>query len=397
MSDFTFSGSTLTGYTGSGGAITLPSVDGATTITMISASAFTGNTSITAITIPSTYTTIEDGTGSNNIGNGAFSACTSLTSINASASNLTNIGNFACNNCSELTSFSFPNTLTSIGVAAFNACVKLNNVSFPSSLQTIGDFAFTSCYAFTSLTLNSGLLSIGVHAFEDCANLASITFNSDFQFMDYYAFINCPVLTSVTLPAQVNYYGGASGSFDAEVIVTGGNRIIPSPPVACFTAGTMILTPAGEVTVETLKPGDLVSSDSGRVIRLKAVLTTHLSATSEKTAPYLIPARTYGSSQPRDLILSPNHAFQMRRGVWMIPKVATSSVVRQVNVGEPITYYHLECPIYLRDNLVANGCIVESFGTLQTKKSPYTYSKRLKGFTRASVPSPFASITHIAH
>jgi hypothetical protein len=75
----------------------------------------------------------------------------------------------------------------------------------------------------------------------------------------------------------------------------------------------------------------------------------------------------------------------------MMAAAVKKSAVRQIKVGEPVTYYHVECPVYLRDNLVANGCVVESFGARQTKTSPYTYSKRLNGFTRTSYSPPTAT------
>jgi hypothetical protein len=159
----------------------------------------------------------------------------------------------------------------------------------------------------------------------------------------------------------------------------------------------MILTPGGEVAVETLKAGDLVTTASGHTVPIKGLYKTHIKNATEKTAPYLIPGGTYQASQPRDLILSPHHAFQIRNGVWMVPAfaaaVASTSPVRQIGIGKSVTYYHLECPVYLRDNLVANGCVVESFGAGQTKTNPYTYSKRLNGFTRAAGPS---TVTHAA-
>jgi hypothetical protein len=71
----------------------------------------------------------------------------------------------------------------------------------------------------------------------------------------------------------------------------------------------------------------------------------------------------------------------------MLPfKAATlSAKVQQIGVGEPVTYYHLECPNYLRDNLVTNGCVVESYaGKQMESRSPYTWNESLKGYTRAS-------------
>ena len=69
---FTMSGTTVTGYTGSGGDITIPD-----TATAIAAGAFSGKSNITTVTIPSSVTSI---------GNNAFSNCTGLTCISVPGS-----------------------------------------------------------------------------------------------------------------------------------------------------------------------------------------------------------------------------------------------------------------------------------------------------------------------
>ena len=51
-----------------------------------------------------------------------------------------------------------------------------------------------------------------------------------------------------------------------------------------------------------------------------------------------------------------------------------------------ITYYHLECPNYFTDNLIVDGCVVESYGSAQAKnvKVLYKFNEKLDGYTRAS-------------
>ncbi len=51
---------TITGYTGSGGAVTIPTSTNGLTVTSIGYEAFIYNTSITSITIPNTVTSIGD-------------------------------------------------------------------------------------------------------------------------------------------------------------------------------------------------------------------------------------------------------------------------------------------------------------------------------------------------
>jgi hypothetical protein len=155
--------------------------------------------------------------------------------------------------------------------------------------------------------------------------------------------------------------------------------------VRCFPEGTRITTEAGPVLVEDLKTGDLVLTADGRQVPVKAYSATIKAATAS-SAPYLVPKKAFGLKA--DLHLSPLHAFQSRKGVWQIPLYAALSNphVQQYGIGSPITYYHLECPNFFTDNLVVDGCVVESFGSNQAKgiKTLYKYNETLKGFTRAS-------------
>jgi len=160
-----------------------------------------------------------------------------------------------------------------------------------------------------------------------------------------------------------------------------------SPPenVPCFPKGTRILTASGYKAVETLAQGELVQTADGRQVPAK-IYGKHIERTTTLSAPFRIPKGSLGPSQPsHELILSPDHAFQLRKGVWMMPRKAAllSDRVEQAPIGEPVTYYHIECPEYLRDNLVVDGVVVESYAG--KTKSPYMYSERLLGYTRSGL------------
>ncbi len=63
---------TITGYTGTGGDITIPDALGGLTVTSIGIYAFYSRTSLTGVVIPDSVTSI---------GGWAFNSCTSLTSV----------------------------------------------------------------------------------------------------------------------------------------------------------------------------------------------------------------------------------------------------------------------------------------------------------------------------
>ena len=155
--------------------------------------------------------------------------------------------------------------------------------------------------------------------------------------------------------------------------------------IACFTAGTQILTPTGYKAIETINAGDIVLTADARPVPAKLMKTNFVS--TKETAPFLVPKATFGLQQ--DLRLSPWHAFQIKKGLWMKPQTASElyDTVKQYDVGKQMTYYHLETPNYFKDNLVANGTTVESFANQQLKNittRPYTYNATLKAYTRIS-------------
>ena len=65
----------------------------------------------------------------------------------------------------------------SIGGGAFSNCSSLTSVTILSSVTSIGDVAFYGCSGLTSVTIPSSMTSIGEYAFYGCSSLTSITFS----------------------------------------------------------------------------------------------------------------------------------------------------------------------------------------------------------------------------
>jgi hypothetical protein len=180
------------------------------------------------------------------------------------------------------------------------------------------------------------------------------------------------------------YFGPNS---DITIVPIEDERVIP-----CFTKGTRILTPEGEKLVENLCTNDLVLTADGRTVAA-TVYSTHVPKTTAKTAPYCIPAHSFGVAPTRDLIVSAKHAIQSSKGVWQIPEFCSKA--KQLPAGEEVTYYHIELPNYFTDNLIANGIVAESLANKQVDRSKtlYTYNKKLAGFTRNSPSTTTKSAT----
>lgn len=137
--DFTYtsdgSAITISGYTGPGGAVTIPDTIIGLPVTTIGGSAFYHKYSITSVTIPDSIISIEAE---------AFERCFSLTSLTIPGS-VTTIGGGAFNVCTGLTNVTILKGVTSIGYGAFNDCRGLTSVTIPGSVNSIGDSAFSFC------------------------------------------------------------------------------------------------------------------------------------------------------------------------------------------------------------------------------------------------------------
>ena len=160
----------------------------------------------------------------------------------------------------------------------------------------------------------------------------------------------------------------------------------PIPPI-CLVKGTQILTPTGYTRIETLRNGDLVTTES-KAVRIQNIYALHYEKTNKSTAPYTIYRNAFSTNcPPNDIQVSGRHVIQLRPGLWEIPEEAAkeNSKVVQSKPGDSVTYYHIELPDYAKDNLIANGCVVESLNTGETYKETYAWDEKEKGYKRILV------------
>lgn len=163
-------------YKGKGGAITIPE-----DAVYIADGAFSGKKSITSVTVPKTCW--------GGIGNGAFSGCVNLKTLDVK-------GDIEC-----------------VGENAFFGCISLKTVIFRGDVCEseiygsyygggIFDKAFYCCSALESVifTKDSSTLScIGSGAFGNCLSLSKVTLPHKVSNI-YDAFYNCPKLLAVSVP-----------------------------------------------------------------------------------------------------------------------------------------------------------------------------------------------------
>ncbi len=215
---------TITGYTGSGGAVTIPDTTNGLPVTSIGYRAFAG----------SGLTSVSIGTNVANIGNEAFLQCSSLSTITVSASNpafssvagvlfnrdqtmlvqypedkagssyeipqsVTTIADEAFQRCAHLTSVTIPNGVSNLGFEAFEFCGSLTNVTLGTNVTNLGDYTFYGCTSLTQLPIPIGVNSIGDFTFWGCSSLTSVTIPNGVTSVGYDAFGACAGLTNVTI------------------------------------------------------------------------------------------------------------------------------------------------------------------------------------------------------
>ncbi len=176
------------------------------------------------------------------IGDRAFYACKSLTSINIPNS-VTYIGNHAFRGCKTLTCINIPNSVTNIGNEAFSGCKSLTEITIPSSVVNMNGNPFcrwngmlyneskefiyehqvlfnkdrTTLIAYISNDTNyiipNSVTYIGNGAFRGCDSLTSINIPNSVTNIGNKAFWGCESLTSINIPTSVTHIGNSAFSF----------------------------------------------------------------------------------------------------------------------------------------------------------------------------------------
>ena len=172
--------------------ISLTSVTIGNSVTTIGEQAFAYCSKLPSVTIPDSVITI---------GDSVFARCSDLTSVTIGNS-VTSIGGSVFWKCSKLTSVTIPNSVTSIGAGAFRDCTSLISVTIPDSVTTIGDSAFRECRSLTSITIPDSVTTIGHYAFRECRSLTSLTVPTSVTSIGFSAFFNCTNLV-IRVPLSV--------------------------------------------------------------------------------------------------------------------------------------------------------------------------------------------------
>lgn len=144
--------------------------------------------------------------------------------------------------------------------------------------------------------------------------------------------------------------------------------------IPCFTPGTMIATPRGEVAVENLRPGDKVITRDNGMQEIRWMGRRDLSWEDLAAAPHLKPvlvrAGSLGNGLPeRDIMVSPNHRllvandrtalyFDEHEVLVAAKHLVAGNGIRSVDAAG-ISYVHFMCDRH--EVVLSNGAWTESF------------------------------------
>jgi hypothetical protein len=289
---------TITGYTGSGGAVTIPitiNVSGVNLpVTSIADYALEG-CKATSIVIPGSVSSI---------GAYAFSgsAMTSLTI----GGGVSSIGQLAVQYCLNLTNVTMVNGITSIGYGMFYDCPKLSSITIPDSVTSIGDLAFFDCTSLMTATIGTNVTSIVGEAFDGCTSLMAIYFRG-----------NVPSLSPVNsgnsgafyrdsailyyLPGTIGWYTPFGG---LQAVLYAGSLQVSISPQGAVSAGAEWRVDGGAwqssgTTVANLAVGThtaAFSTVTGWETPASQNVTVTLNQTTTTTATYLPPHAAIGTA-----------------------------------------------------------------------------------------------------
>jgi hypothetical protein len=191
---------------------TLTTVSISNSVTRIGVSAFQECILLSSVSIPNSVTSI---------GSNAFTSSTGLTSVTFGNS-VTNIEFQAFQDCTALISAAIPNSVTNIADALFAGCTSLTSVSIPNSVTSISNFAFSNCSALTSVTIPNSVTSIGSNTFNNCTGLAAVTVNWTTPIS-----INSNVFSGLNLSTRtLKVPAGTQATYDSALVWTNFNPII---------------------------------------------------------------------------------------------------------------------------------------------------------------------------
>ncbi|MGM1018816.1 MAG: CapA family protein [Actinomycetota bacterium] len=262
--------------------VTIPDLVEGVPVTIIGRGAFSGQTALTAVSIPPSVTTL---------GAEAFRGCESLNSIELPA-DLEVINAKAFEGCAALRTVHLPHRLRRIASHAFSGCSTLEELphfvwsgpreggallrtlvesSLPVTLEYLGEGAFADCTSLTAAVIPHQVTTIKASVFEGCASLEHVWLHARLTAIGDRAFHGCTSLDRVRIPTDTTIGAQAfapttvlvsrAGSPAHDYAAANGNRAVtgtlPSAPITTAFGADDGLSAADVLADDSLLQGFL--------------------------------------------------------------------------------------------------------------------------------------------
>ncbi len=161
--------------------------------------------------IPYTYVVLEDGT----VEIRSYTSHRRYLTIpdTIEGKTVSSIGDFAFSGQSRIREITLPSGLTQIGRYAFEKCTNLLHITIPASVKVIGESAFENNTRLTGVAFSgsSKLETIGHRAFADCGSLARIELPASVTGVEGSAFFGDVSLQSITVRSGNTAFSSQNG------------------------------------------------------------------------------------------------------------------------------------------------------------------------------------------
>lgn len=188
---------------------------------------------------------------------------------------ITNTGNFLQKSQkSSITSITIPEGYTTIDAGTFENCTALQAVKLPASMRMISANAFAGCSALTSVEIADGdtPLRINNAAFSDCTALESITLPARLSKSDgTNVFYGCSALKEALISGGENYINDDQGALYA---VTDKGLQLVTYPEKKTTGDFTLPSVVGEKKVTALGPHALRGNTTLEKFTVPASITS---------------------------------------------------------------------------------------------------------------------------
>ncbi len=169
----------------------------------------------------------------------AFSGCTGITHITVPAS-VTDIGEEAFYGCTALESVALPEGLETLGARAFSGCTQLESISLPDGMTELGAYAFQNCSALTEISLPDGVPVLEQGLLSGCDGLQCIVLSDQTEQIGARFAQNDTALSELTVPASVTSIGDYAFQGCTALTDVTFEGDAPAAGISCFEANTVL-------------------------------------------------------------------------------------------------------------------------------------------------------------